>query len=338
MLITQVSASGPREGPHPVLLSVVVPAYNEAATLPRLVAALEVELDALGVPFEVIVVDDRSTDGSFAVLRALRATRPWLRALRFSRNFGKEVAQAAGLRVARGEVVVQMDADLQHPPELIRAFLAAWREGADVAYAARDRRSERGGLRDRLARVFYRLFDSIAEVRIAPGGGDFALFDRKVVDVLNAMPERNRFGKGLYSWAGFLHCAVPYVPPPRADGQSRFRPLRLVRLAVDGLTSFSTLPLRMWTAFGLVVSLASLSYGGVIAFEALLRGSAVPGYPSLMVAVAFLGGVQLISLGVIGEYLGQVYMEVKRRPLFVIDERIGFERDTSESSRSAAMG
>lgn len=318
---------------QPSLISIVSPVYNEAASLPRLLEALERELRSTGRAFEVVLVDDRSADDSFAVMSALRTGRPWLKLIRFSRNFGKEVALAAGLGAAQGEVVIQMDSDLQHPPAMIHDFLAAWAEGADIVYGARDRAAERGSLRDRLTRLFYGLFDRVAEIQLMPGGGDFALFDRKVVDVLNQMPERNRFGKGLYAWVGFERRAIPYVPAERHAGRSSFNPVRLIRLAVDGLTSFSILPLRVWTLVGGAVSLLSFAFGAWIVVQTLLWGTSAPGYPSVMVGIAFLGGIQLITLGVIGEYLGQVYMEVKRRPLYVVDARVGF--GAGETARSA---
>lgn len=309
-------------------ISVVVPAHNEADNLPILVERLGLLLAADNATFEVIVVDDRSTDNTYNVLLSLRLGRPWLRVIRFSRNFGKEVALAAGLRAATGDVVVQLDADLQHPPELIERFLAAWRDGGDIVYAVRDRAAEKGGFRDLCARAFYRIFDRVAEVPLMPGGGDFALFDRKVVNVLNALPERNRFGKGLYAWVGFDQRAVPYVPDPRFAGQSRFRLLGLVRLALAAITAFSVLPLRVWSTVGAVVSLLAFLGGAAIVIETLVWGGSVPGYPSIMVTVAFLGGVQLLTLGIIGEYVGQVYLEVKRRPLYIIDEALGFDEPT----------
>lgn len=317
--------------PNPRLLTIVVPAFNEAKSLPKLVERLEAVFGPTGIPFEAIVVDDGSKDGTLATLTELRIGRPWLCFLRFSRNFGKEIALAAGLRAARGEVVVQLDADLQHPPELVHRFIEAWREGADLVYGARDRGAEQGGLRDLLARAFYRIFDYIAEIRLLPGAGDFALFDRKVVDALNAMPERNRFGKGLYAWVGFERRAIPYVPDERADGGgSRWSLRRLVGLAVDGITSFSTFPLRVWSVFGAVISLISFVFGAWIVADTLISGNDVPGYPSVMAGIAFLGGIQLITLGVLGEYLGQVFMEVKRRPLYVIDRKVGFDDEEAD--------
>ena len=337
-MITPSPSSPPRTSP--ALISVVVPSFNEADHLPALLNRLEQTLPPLCGAFEVIVVDDRSADETYPLLLRLKAERPWLRILRFSRNFGKEIALAAGLRRASGDVVIQIDADLQHPPELIADFVAAWRAGADLVYGARDRRSEAGKPRDILARLFYRVFAQIAEVSLLPGSGDFTLFDAKVVTVLNAMPERNRFGKGLYALVGFRTQAVPYTPDPRAGGGSKWSLRKLIGLAVDGITSFSVMPLRVWSLFGALISLLSFAYGSWILFQTVFWGIDVPGYPSIMVAIVFLGGIQLVTLGVVGEYVGQVFMEVKRRPLYVIDEAVGFETkpgtDSEPSARSAS--
>ncbi len=294
------------ESPMPAMLSVVVPAHNEAGNIKPMLVRLETVLNHCVDSFEVIVVDDRSIDGTFDVVVGMRAERPWLKATRLSRNFGKEIALVAGLRAARGDAVVQIDAGLQHPPELIADFVDAWRDGARVVYGARDRSLEPRSLRNAFTTCFYWFFDRVAEVRLLKGGGDFALFDRQVVDVLIELPERNRFGKGLYAWVGFEPKAVPYRVDKRRDGTSRWSPFRLVGLATDALISFSVIPLRVWSLFGAIISFFSIAYGSWIAIETVVWGRDVPGYPSLMVGIAFLGGVQLISLGVLGEYLGQV--------------------------------
>jgi len=306
-------------------LTIVVPAFNEADNLEPLVARLTAVLVRLALPFEILVVDDRSTDATFERLLALNAGDARIKALRFSRNFGKEIALAAGLRHARGAAVVLMDADLQHPPELIERFVAEWRRGAQIVYGQRDRSGELPGLRRWLTRRFYRLFEAVGEVELMRDGGDFALFDRRVVDALNALPERGRFGKGLYAWVGFRRVAVPFTPDARHVGHSRWSFWRLWVLALDAVTAFSVLPLRIWSYLGVLVSLLSLGYGGFIAVRTLIQGVDVPGYASLMVAVAFFGGVQLITLGVLGEYLGRVFTEVKRRPLFIVDAAVGID-------------
>jgi len=306
-------------------LSIVIPAYNEAENLAPLVARLKAVLDRIGLPFEILFVDDCSTDATFERLTALNERDARIKAIRFSRNFGKEIALAAGLRHARGAAVVLMDADLQHPPELIATFIVEWRLGAQIVYGQRDRTGELPGLRRWLTRRFYRLFEAVGEVKLMRDGGDFALFDRKVVQALNALPERGRFGKGLYAWVGFRRKAVPFTPEERHAGHSRWSFWRLWMLALDAVTSFSVLPLRVWSYLGVLVSLLSLGYGGYIAFRTMLDGVDVPGYASLMVAVAFFGGVQLITLGVLGEYLGRVFTEVKRRPLYIVNQSVGVD-------------
>ncbi|MEQ8393929.1 glycosyltransferase family 2 protein [Thalassobaculum sp.] len=306
-------------------LSVVVPAYNEADNLDPLLARLTAALERIGLPFEVLVVDDRSTDATYERLSELNARDPRIKALRFSRNFGKEIALAAGLRHASGAAVVLMDADLQHPPELIETFVSEWRQGAQIVYGQRDRSGELPGLRRWLTRRFYRFFDAVGEVKLMRHGGDFALFDRRVVRALNALPERGRFGKGLYAWVGFRRVAVPFTPEARHAGHSRWSFWRLWMLALDAVTAFSVMPLRVWSYIGVLVSMLALLYGTFIAIRTLIEGVDVPGYASLMVAVAFFGGVQLITLGVLGEYVGRVFTEVKRRPLYIVDQSIGVD-------------
>lgn len=306
-------------------LSVVIPAYNEAENLEPLVARLKAVLDQIALPYEILFVDDCSSDATFERLSALNAQDPRIKAIRFSRNFGKEIALAAGLRHARGAAVVLMDADLQHPPELIGTFVVEWRLGAQIVYGQRDRTGEMPGLRRWLTRRFYRLFEAVGEVKLMRDGGDFALFDRRVVEALNALPERGRFGKGLYAWVGFRRKAVPFTPDERHAGHSRWSFWRLWMLALDAVTSFSVLPLRVWSYLGVIISLLSLGYGGYILVRTILDGVDVPGYASLMVAVAFFGGVQLITLGVLGEYLGRVFTEVKRRPLYIVNQSVGVD-------------
>lgn len=312
-------------GPDRSGLSIVVPAYNEADNLALLVDRLTVVLQRIGLPYEIVFVDDCSSDATFERLTELNAVDPRIKVLRFSRNFGKEIALAAGLRHAGGAAVVLIDADLQHPPELIETFVAEWRNGAQIVYGQRDRRGERAGLRRWLTRRFYRFFEKVGEVKLMRDGGDFALFDRKVVQALNALPERGRFGKGLYAWVGFRRVPVPFTPDARYAGYSRWSFWRLWMLALDAVTAFSVLPLRIWSYVGVAVSLLALAYGGFIATRTLIQGVDVPGYASLMVAVAFFGGLQLITLGVLGEYLGRVFTEVKRRPLYIVDEAVGID-------------
>ncbi len=313
-------------------LSVVVPMHNEAANLVGLHERLRAVLDALGEPAEIVCVDDGSTDDTLDGLRRLRTVDPRVKIVSLSRNFGKELAIAAGLRHASGRAVVLMDADLQHPPELIPRFFELWRQGFEMVYAQRvDRRLDRP-LRRWLSQGFYRLFALLSRTDLPPGAGDFRLMDRKVVDALDQLEERTRFTKGLYSWVGFRQIGVPYEVAERAAGASRFDLLALWRLAVDGITAFSTIPLRVWSYLGLFVSLVALAYGGYIVVRTVLFGTDLPGYPSLIVAIMLLSGVQLVGLGVMGEYVGRIFAEVKRRPLYVVREAIGFDPDDGAES------
>jgi glycosyltransferase involved in cell wall biosynthesis len=331
---TDTAAAAPRRPK----LSVIVPGLNEERSFPALVERLQPVLDSLDLDWEVIFVDDGSTDGTLAVLRALNARDPRFKAVSLSRNFGKEIAAAAGLTYATGDAAVLMDADLQHPPELIREFVRHWHEGSAIVYGKRlDRRGD--GLLHRLsARLFYAAFEKLSGTPLPEGAGDFRLLDRKAIDAMNRMRERVRFNKGLYAWMGFRSVGVPFAVPPRVGGGgSRWRPRQLLHFALDGLASFSTIPLRVWSYLGLVISLFAFCYAMVILVKTLVYGVDVPGFPSLIISVMFFAGVQLISLGVLGEYLGRMYEEVKGRPLFLAAEELGFEpppdrpKDASEA-------
>ena len=322
--------------PGQPVLSVVVPMHNEQANVGPLFRRLQGVLERLGLPYEVVCVDDGSRDGTWAALEAARAANPRVKLLRFSRNFGKEMAMTAGLRQASGRAAVIMDADLQHPPELIEEFVARWREGAQMVYAVRRSRDTDPTLRRHLSELYYRLLGALSEVELPRGAGDFRLLDRAVVDALNAMPERGRFLKGMYSWVGFRQAAVPFDPAPRHAGTSAFGFWRLLRFGFDGIASFSTLPLRVWSWLGLVVAALACVYAGVIIAKTMIYGIEVPGYASLMAATLFLGGVQLICLGVLGDYLGRVFTEVKGRPLYIVADAQGFAR--AEEARPPADG
>ena len=309
--------------PSKIDITVVVPVYNEAANVgplyDRLIPVLEVQAEA----FEVLFVDDGSADGTGAALAALNARDARVGALTFSRNFGKEVAIAAGLDHARGRAVVIMDADLQHPPETIADFVARWREGYVMVYAQRRDRTDESPVRRGFARLFYRLFARFGEMALPEGAGDFRLIDRRGVDVLKALGERARFSKGLYSWIGFRAVGVPYTVAERHEGSSKWSFRTLFRFAFDGLTSFSTVPLRVWTYLGGLIALGALAAAVYFVIRTLVSGPDVPGYASLIVSVTFFSGVQLMSLGIIGEYVGRIFAEVKRRPLYVVAERLG---------------
>lgn len=308
------------------VLSVVIPLFNESGSLPALHARLRAVLDTMDLAgFEMVFVDDGSRDTTFAEVAALGVMDPTVRGLRFARNFGKEAAMAAGLRAAIGDVIVLMDGDLQHPPELIPAMMARWRGGAQMVTAVRGSRDTDPWLRRQLSRGFYSLFRRVSEVALAEGGGDFRLFDRAVVDAINSLPERTRFMKGITSWVGFRQETVDFEPAERAAGASAWSLLRLLRYAIDGFSAFSTLPLRVWSLIGVGMAALSGTYGLWLVLRTMVWGIDVPGYASIMVAVLFMGGIQLISLGVLGEYVGRIFTEVKARPLYLVSDRIGFQ-------------
>lgn len=309
---------------HPPMLSVVVPVYNEEASIGAFFDRLTPVLEALGVSFEVVCVNDGSTDATQALLSEAHWHDPRIRVLTFSRNFGKEAALTAGLDHARGQAVVPIDADLQDPPELIGAMLECWRAGHDVVLAVRRRRESDSWLKRRSAAAFYALINRIARIRIPANAGDFRLMDRRVVETLKALPERNRFMKGLFAWVGFRQCEVAYDRPERVGGKTRFNYWRLWNFALDGITGHSTLPLRIAGYLGILTALAALLFGVWLVIRTLVFGADVPGYASSMVVTLFLGGIQLIVLGVIGEYLGRVYQETKQRPLYVVESALGF--------------
>ncbi|MDB5568840.1 MAG: putative enzyme [Hyphomicrobiales bacterium] len=319
----------------PPQLSVVVPMYNEEANLEPLVARLVPVLERCVDTFEVIFVDDGSSDATLAALRAVHRLDPRLRAVSFSRNFGKEIAIAAGLDHARGDAVVIMDADLQHPPEMIETFVERWREGYQNVYGQRVDRTADSALRRSLTLRFYHLFETFGETSLPPGAGDFRLLDRSAADALRAMGERARFSKGLYAWIGYRSLGVPFEVAERAHGQSKFSYRKLTRFALDGLMSFSTVPLKVWTYVGTVISIAALIMAVYFLLRTVTVGADVPGYASLIVSIMFFSGVQLMSLGILGEYVGRIFAEVKRRPLYLVSERVGVERDSSPLGRAA---
>jgi len=307
--------------PRPAI-SCVVPAYNEAANLGLLLTGLTEQLAALTDRWEILVIDDGSRDATPAAM-APWLTRPGVRYLRLSRNFGKEAALTAGIDRAAGEVVLLMDADLQHPASLVPEMVTAWVGGADMVCAARASRADESVMKRLGTAIFYRLVNHNSAVPIPVDAGDFRLMDRRVVDALLSMPERNRFLKGLYAWVGFRTRYVPYTPAPRAQGKSCFSMARLLALALTGLTAFSTLPLRLWSGLGATVALAALAYGSFIVVEHWFYGNPVPGWPTVVVGLMFFSGVQLLSIGILGEYIGRIFEEVKRRPLYLLRQSAG---------------
>jgi dolichol-phosphate mannosyltransferase len=310
-----------------VLLSVVIPCYNEEAVIVETHRRLTHTLGTLSLDeFELLYVDDGSRDGTPMILRGLQAADPRVRVLRFSRNFGHQTAVSAGLEHARGDAVVLIDADLQDPPEVIGEMLERWREGYDVAYGRRLERAGETAFKRGTAKAFYRLLNRLSDTEIPLDVGDFRLMDRKVVDALVAMPERARFIRGMVSWVGFRQVAVPYGRAERVAGETKYPLFKMLRLAVDGVTSFSTAPLRLASYVGVASSVVAL-VGIVYALATrLLTDRWVPGWAALFVAVLFVGGVQLLGLGIIGEYVGRVYDEAKGRPLYLLSERLGFQQ------------
>jgi glycosyltransferase involved in cell wall biosynthesis len=311
------------------LVTVVIPVLNEAANLNGLLDRLRPVLGGLGVRWEVLFVDDGSSDDTLRVLKALNQRDQRITAISLSRNFGKEIALAAGLKYARGDAAILMDADLQHPPEVLSQFIDRWREGYQVVYGQRMDRAEEGPIRRFFARAYYKIFNALAKTDIPEGAGDFRLLDRCAIDAMNRIGESSRFNKGLFSWIGFRSIAVPYSTAARAAGTSKWSYRRLAHFALDGLTSFSTLPLRVWSLLGLAISITAFAYALIVLVQTLVLGVDVPGYPSLIISVMFFAGVQLITLGVIGEYLGRVYEEVKARPLFIVAEEVGLSEDAT---------
>jgi glycosyltransferase involved in cell wall biosynthesis len=274
--------------------------------------------------WEILFIDDGSEDSTLAAIHAAHRAEPRVRALSLSRNFGKEAALSAGLDHAHGRAIVPMDVDLQDPPEVIGEMLEKWREGYEVVYGVR-RNRDTDSLPKRLtADLYYRAHNYLSDDKIPEHAGDFRLLDRSVVDVIRRMPERNRFMKGLFAWGGFRQAAVEYDRVPRTVGKTKFRYWKLWTLALDGITSASTMPLRIWSYIGVVIALVTLVYALFLIARTALSGVDVPGYASMMVAILFFGSLQLISLGVLGEYVGRILIETKQRPIYVVRQRIGF--------------
>lgn len=303
-------------------ISCVVPCYNEARSLERLIPILGQVLSGLAPHWEIVLVDDGSSDET-ALRMPQWCQQPGVRGVQLSRNFGKEAALTAGLQAAHGQVVVMMDSDLQHPPALLDTFVRHWRAGADVVYAVREDRGSETTFKRTGVHWFYRLINGSDRFDVPAGAGDFRLMDRAVVQALLALPERNRFMKGLYAWVGFEAVAVPYVPEDRQHGNSHFSKLRLIRLALDGLTAFTVWPLRAVIALGFFLAVVAFGYGAYLTAVYLLYGHDVSGWTTIVVSLMLFVGIQLVSLGVVGEYVGRIYEEVKRRPLYVVRRELG---------------
>ncbi|MCE3224119.1 MAG: hypothetical protein K0S58_2299 [Nitrospira sp.] len=300
----------------PPMLSIVIPVFNEAENLPMLHARLTDAMNQVGVDYEIVLVDDGSKDQSPEILKRLESEDRRVVVVEFARNFGHQVAISAGLEHSRGRVVCIMDADLQDPPEVLPTFLAKWQEGWEVVYAVRTERKEWWGKRLAYA-VFYRLLQRVANIEIPLDAGDFCVMDRRVVDELVGMPERNRFVRGIRSWVGFKQIGVPYERQARHAGAPKYTFRKLLYLALDGLISFSHTPLRIITILGFTVSLLSFLVASFYIIKKFTLGTGVPGFTTLVVSIFFLAGIQLMTIGVIGEYIGRISDEVKHRPLYV---------------------
>lgn len=310
-----------------LLVSIVCPMHNEAAGVAafyRAISALFARLP--DVRFELICVDDGSTDETLTELIALSQQDDRLKVIELSRNFGKEAALSAGITAATGDAVIPMDADLQHPPEVILQLIAAWQGGFDVVLARRINRGDEAFFKRISAGLFYRLHNRISSISIPDNVGDLRLLNRSAVDALELLPEQQRFMKGLFAWIGFKTTVIDYTHAPRAYGESKFSAWKLWNFALDGITSFSTAPLKIWTYIGALGALIALTYGGFIVLRTLIHGVDVPGYASLLVAILFFGSLQLIGIGVLGEYIGRIYIESKRRPPYLIRSTFNLEQ------------
>ena len=301
------------------LISIVCPFYNEGGGVDVFYASMTQMFAANNdLDFELVCVDDGSQDDTLSRLIALTQCDVRVRVVELSRNFGKEAALTAGLDAAHGDAVIPIDADLQDPPEVIPQLVAAWRAGAEVVLARRSDRSSDSLLKRKTAEAFYRFHNQVSQLQIPENVGDFRLIDRVAVDALRQLPERQRFMKGLFAWIGFKTATVDYTRQPRAAGQSKFSAWKLWNFALEGITSFSTAPLKVWMYVGLIGAIVTLSYGAYIVLHTLISGVDVPGYASLLVSILFFGSLQLIGLGVLGEYIGRIYLECKQRPTYLI--------------------
>ena len=312
---------------RPITLSLIVPVFNEEDGIAPFLEAVTPIVEATGQACEILFVNDGSRDNSLMVLRAAAAQDERVKVIDLSRNFGKEAALSAGLDFASGDVMIPMDVDLQDPPDLIPVFLAKWREGFDVVNGVRVDRSQDTTVKRNSAGLFYWLFNKLSPTDLPNNVGDYRLLDRQVVEAIKLMPERNRFLKGIFAWVGFRTTEIPFARPERTVGTTSWNYWKLWNFALDGVIGYSTAPLRIWTYTGFVLALLSFLYGAFIIAKTLLFGVDVPGYPSLITIILFMSGVQMISLGVIGEYVSRIFIEVKERPLYLVREVIATAAD-----------
>ena len=305
--------------PNPII-SIVVPCYNEETVIDIFLENIEPILESLNESYEIIFVNDGSSDNTFDVMLKAKEKYNHIRILNLSRNFGKEAALTAGLENTRGEAVIPIDVDLQHPPELIPIFIEKWKEGYDVVAGKRANRTGEHKLKKLSAKLFYKIHNSISDITIPSDIGDFRLMNRKVVNALATLPENQRFMKGIFAWIGHKTAVVEYKQAHRIAGKSNFTGWKLWNFALDGITSFSTAPLRIWLYVGMIVSSISFISGLAIILKTLILGIDLPGYASLFSMILFLGGIQLMGIGILGEYIGRIYKESKRRPIYIIED------------------
>ena len=309
--------------------SIVIPIYNEQECLPELLTRLRSLMERLDGPAEVVFVDDGSRDRSYGMIVDACRTDDRFRAIQLSRNFGHQLAITAGLDFAAGDAVVVMDADLQDPPEVVLEMAARWREGCDVVHAVRDHREGESAFKTSTASWFYRLLARIGDVKVPENAGDFRLVDRKALDAFLQMRERNRYVRGMFGWVGFRQCTVTYTRLPRFAGTTKYPLRKMVKFAFDGIISFSSTPLKLALRFGFILSALSIAYGLTVLVIKLSGALEVPGWTSIIFAVTFLGGVQLLTIGVMGEYVSRIHDEVRGRPLYLVQETLGFEGTSS---------
>lgn len=321
----------------PPCLSIVVPMHNESQNVQAFYDRVAGVLDGLGETWEIVCVNDGSRDDTLAQLTELHLRDPRVKVIDLSRNFGKEIALTAGLDHATGDAVIPIDADLQDPPELIPELLAKWREGYEVVNATRRSRQGETWVKKATANAFYRALEKMTSIRIPRNTGDFRLISRPAMDALRRLPERNRFMKGLFAWVGFRQATVYFDRHPRHAGVTTWNYWRLWNLALDGITSFSSLPLRIWSYLGAGIALCAFFYASFLILRTLFFGIDLPGYASIMVTILFIGGIQLIGLGVLGEYLGRIFEEVKQRPMYLIRESHGIH-DAADGTDTAGQG
>jgi polyisoprenyl-phosphate glycosyltransferase len=314
-------------------VSVIIPMYNEEPNIDDLLKRLATILAQLDLNYEIVCVDDGSKDNTLGYLVAHQQRNSSIKVISLSRNFGKDIAMTAGIDYARGQAVILMDADLQDPPELIIELVTRWCEGYEVVYTVRRSRRGESWCKRLTAHLFYQVLDRLSSTPIPHNAGDFRLLDKNVVATLRQLPERSRFMKGLISWVGFRQTAVHFDRPPRLHGKTKWNYWKLWNFALDGITAFSSVPLKVWTYLGLLISGLALCYATFLVLRTLILGIDVPGYASLMVVMLTLGGVQLLTLGIMGEYLGRVYDEVKNRPIYLVRDTYGVDRKNLPMSR-----